>query len=305
MKGYAWWFAGLGTLLLAVGADAQAPAGSAPSGKDDAYRGMTLNTAFSGSIDSGSRVYEWTTAAGYIFNPHFAVNLGVPVLFTRATDASGTTTSSNGIGDVFGQAQFVVKNPAINFGSALTAGLPTGDSSKGLSTGRVTADWTNQVAREFGRWTPYASAGVANSLMDTRYWHRPYATLGALAHFEAGTAFDLGRSLTLSASAYDVVPWGSQKVYSRVVPKGGTGGPGGPGGGSSHGRVFQGNYLTAGGAEIDRDNGFNTDLDFSPLRYLDFDIAFSRSVHFQLNTVSFSVGLNLTPLLRRRGIFGY
>jgi len=293
-------------LVLAVSAAAQAPAGSAPSGKEDAYRGMTLNTAFSGSIDSGSHVYEWTTAAGYIFNPHFAVNFGVPVLFTKATDSAGTAISNNGIGDVFGQAQFVVKSQAINFGSALTAGLPTGDSSKGLSTGRVTADWTSQAAREFGRWTPYASAGIANSLMDSRYWHRPYATLGALAHFEAGTAFDLGRSLTLSASAYDVVPWGNQKVYSRVVAKGGpVGGAGGPGGGSSHGRVFQGNYLTTGGAEIDRDNGFNTDLDFSPLRYLDFDIAYSRSMHFQLNTVSFSVGLNLTPLLRRRGIFWY
>ena len=304
MKGHAGWFAGLGILVLAGSAAAQTPAGSALSGKEDAYQGMILNTAFSGSIDSGSHVYEWTTAAGYMFNPHFAVNFGVPVLFTRATGSTGTTTSNSGVGDVFGQAQFVMKSPAINFGSALTTGLPTGNSSEGLSTGRVTVDWTSQVAREFGRWTPYASAGVANSLMDSRYWHRPYATLGALGHFEAGTAFDLGRSLTLSASAYDIAPWGNQKVYSRVVPKGGPGGPGGAAGASSHGRVFQNGYLTSGGAEIDRDNGFNTDLDFSPLRYLDFDVAYSHSMHFQLDTVSFSVGLNLTPLLRKRGIFG-
>jgi len=35
--------------------------------------------------------------------------------------------------------------------------------------------------------------------------------------FEGGTSFDLGRSLTLSGSLYDVPLWGSQKVYSRVV----------------------------------------------------------------------------------------
>ena len=289
-------------MALGCNAAAQAPAGTAPSGKEDNYRGVTLNTAFSGSVDSGSRVYDWTTSAGYIFNKHFAVDLGVPVLFTRGTTTTGTTTtttSNHGLGDIFGQAQFVVKSPALNFGSVLTTGLPTGDSSKGLSTGRVTVDWTSQVAREFGRWTPFASAGIANSLLDSRYWHRPYVTLGALAHFEAGTAFDLGRSLTLSASAYDVAPWGSQKVYSRVVANGS------PGGSSSHGRVFQNGHLTTGGAEIDRDNGFNTDLDFSPVRYVDFDVAYSRSMHFQLDTVSFSVGFNLTPLLRRHGIFGY
>src|SRR4030095_3055160 len=90
----------------------------------------------------------------------------------------------------------------------------------GLSTGRVTFDLTGQVAKELGRFTPFFSAGVANSLLDSTYWRRPYTTLGALAHFEGGTSFDLGRSLTLSASLYDVAPWGSQKVYSRVVNKG-------------------------------------------------------------------------------------
>lgn len=268
---------------------------------------MTLNTTFSGGVDSASRVYDWTTSAGYIFNNHFAVDLGVPVFFIRGTTTTGTTTttSNNGLGDIFAQAQFVEKNPALNFGSALTTGLPTGDNSKGLSTGRVTFDWTSQIAREFGRWTPFAGVGLANSLFDAHYWHRPYATLGKLAHFEAGTALDLGRSLTLSASAYDVVPWGNQKVYSRVVGKGGPGGSPGSPAASSHGRVFQNNFLTTGGAEIDRDNGFNTDLDFRPVQYLDFDVTYSRSMHFQLDTVSFSVGFNLTPLLRKHGIFGY
>ncbi len=279
---------------------AQSPAGSVPAPKDDTYRGMTLNTSFDGSFDTGSKVFDWTTTTGYVFNQHFAVNAGVPFLFVRGTTSTGTTISSNGVGDTFGQFLFAFKNPAVNYGSSFTFGLPTGDSSKGLSTGRVTFDWSNAFAREFGRWTPFVNLGVGNSLMDTKYWHRPFVTLGDVAHFEAGTAFDVGRALTLTASAYDVAPWGAQKVYSRSVTRAG-GGPTGAGTGSSkHGRVFQDNAVTTGDSSIDRDNGFNADLDFNPIKYVDFDLAYSHSVHYQLDTVSFGINFNLTPLLGRR-----
>ncbi len=279
---------------------AQSPAGTAPGPKDDTYRGMTLNTSFDGSFDTGSKVFDWTTTTGYVFNPHFAVNAGVPFLFVHGTTSTGTTISSNGVGDTFGQFLFAFKNPAVNYGSSFTFGLPTGDSSKGLTTGRVTFDWSNAFAREFGRWTPFVNLGVGNSLMDTKYWHRSFVTLGDVAHFEAGTAFDVGRSLTLTASAYYVAPWGAQKVYSRSVTRAG-GGPTGTGTGSSkHGRVFQDNAVTTGDSSIDRDNGFNADLDFNPIKYVDFDLAYSHSVHYQLDTISFGINFNLTPLLSTR-----
>ena len=275
---------------------AQSPAGSAPPAKSEQTAGITLNTAFNGSVDSGSRVFDWTTTTGYIFNKHFSADVGVPILFVHGTTSTGTTTSNAGLGNIFGQLQFVNKNPTLNFGSVATVALPTGDTSKGFSTGRVTADWTSQVAKEFGRFTPFLSAGLANSIFDSRYWHRPYTTLGDLAHFEGGTSFDLGHSLTFSASAYDVTPWGTQKLYSRIVGKGvGTSGP------SNHGRVFQNSALTIGSSSIDRDNGYNADLDLSPWKYVDLDFGYSHSVHFQLDTFSFSLGFNLSPLLRRGG----
>ena len=290
----------LGTLagicLCSAGGFAQSPAGSAPAPKEENYRGLTLNTSFDGSFDSGSKVFDWTTTTGYVLNQHFSVNAGVPFLFVRGTTATGTTTSSNGVGDAFGQFLFSFKNPAVNYGSSFTFGLPTGDSSKGLSTGRVTFDWSNAFAREFGRFTPYVNLGVGNSLMDTKYWHRPFLTLGDVAHFEAGSAIDLGKSLTFTASAYDVAPWGPQKVYSRTVTRSGSGG----GGSTKHGRVFQGSALTTGDSSIDRDNGYNADLDFNPVKYVDFDLAYSHSVHYQLDTVSFGINFNLTPLLGRR-----
>jgi hypothetical protein len=292
------WHALVALTLFSCGgqAVAQAPAGSAPAEKSEPTTGLTLNTSVNGSADSGSSVYDWTTTTGYIFNKHFSTDIGIPILFVNGTTSTGATTSNSGLGNVFGQLNFVDKNPALNFGSVATVALPTGDTSKGFSTGRVTADWTSQVAREFGRFTPFLSAGVANSIFDTRSWRKPYITLGDVAHFEGGTSFDLGHSLTLSGSAYDVTPWGTQKLYSRIVGKGK-----GTGGSSNHGRVYQNNALTLGDSSIDRDNGYNADLDFSPWKYIDVDFGYSHSVHFQLDTFSFSVGFNLSPLLRRAG----
>jgi hypothetical protein len=275
---------------------AQAPAGSGPPPKEAQVTGITLNTAFNGSADSDSSVYDWTTTTGYMFNKHFSANVGVPILVVRGTTSTGTTTSNSGLGNIFGQVQFADKNPVLNFGSVATVALPTGDSSKGLSTGRVTFDWTNQVAKELGRFTPFLSAGVANSIFDSSYRHKPYTTLGTLAHFEAGTSFDLGRSLTISASTYDIAPWGTQKVYSRVIGKGAGGAQA-----AKHGRVYLDNAVTSGGSSIDSDNGFNADLDFNPWKYVDFDFGFSHSVHYQLNTFSFGVGFNLSSLMRRGG----
>jgi hypothetical protein len=285
----------LALLTAGIQTFAQSPAGSAPAASSEQSAGPTLNTSFNGSADSGSSVFDWTTTTGYIFNKHFSADVGIPILFVHGTTSTGATTSNSGLGNIFGQINFVEKNPVLNFGSVATVALPTGDTSKGFSTGRVTADWTSQVARDFGRFTPFFSAGLANSIFDTRYWHnRPYVTLGDLAHFEGGTSFDLGHSLTLSASAYDIVPWGTQKLYSRIVGKGSVGG-----GKSNHGRVYQDNALTTGGSSIDSDNGYNADLDFSPWKYVDLDLAYTHSVHFQLDTFSFSVGFNLSPLLRR------
>jgi hypothetical protein len=274
---------------------AQAPAGAAPSAKEEAT-GMTLNTSFTGSVSSGNNVYDWTSTTGYVFNRHFSADVGIPILFVHGTTSTGATTSNTGLGNIFGQLRFVNKNPLVNFGAVATVALPTGDSSKGLSTGRVTADLTGQVAKEAGRFTPFLSAGVGNSIFDSRYWQRPYATLGDLAHFEGGTAFELGPSLTLGASLYDITPWGTQKVYSRIV------GQGAAGGAVKHGRVFLNNALTTGGSSIDSDNGFNADLDFHPMKFVDFGIGYTRSVHFREDIFSFGIGFNLSSLLRRGGI---
>jgi len=276
---------------------AQAPAASGSSMADDSSDGPVLTTSFYGSAASQSHVYDWTTTAGYNFDRHFSADIGIPIVLVHGTSSKGTTTSSAGLGNVFGQLQFTDRNPLLNSGAVATVALPTGDSSKGLSTGRVTADVTGQIAKPLGRFTPFLTAGVGNSLFDPSYWQRPYTTLGNVAHFQGGTAFDLGRSITLSASFYDVAPWGDQKVYSRVVAKGVSSGPT-----SQHGRVFLDNALSTGGSSIDSDNGFNADLNFTPAKSVDIVFSYLHSIHFQTDVFSFGVGVNLSSLLRRGAI---
>lgn len=68
-----------------------------------------------------------------------------------------------GIGHVFGSLRFAWASPLVNYRMTLTGAAPSGDSSKGLGTGHASYDWSHHLDRGFGRWTPFAEAGLTNS----------------------------------------------------------------------------------------------------------------------------------------------
>jgi hypothetical protein len=286
-----------------VAAQSTGTSGTPPKEEKKEERGATLYEAFEGSTNTDGQALDLNTTAGYIFNRHFSWDAGLPIFFVQGTTPTGAKVSSNGIGDVYTDFRFTFKNPAVNYVTSLSGSAPTGDSSKGRSTGRATVNWGNSFSREFDKWTPFANINLGNSLYNTTYFRRPFLTLGPVATFEAGTAYDLGHSFSVSASAYDVAPWGTQKVFSRIISRssvGGPRGPGGPGGAVRHGRVFETTAETTGGASLVSDNGFNAALDFNPAPTIDFELAFSHSVHYQLNTFSFGIGVNLSRLVSGR-----
>jgi hypothetical protein len=128
--------------------------------------------------------------------------------------------------------------------------------------------------------------------MDTRFFQRPFTSYGNLAHFEAGTDIDLSHSFSLTLSGYDIAPWGTQTIVSRIV----TAGSNGKAGGVTHGRAFEGAHSTTGNASLTSDDGLTAGLSFSPRPYLDLDFGYTRSIHYALNTVSLGVGVNLSSL---------
>jgi hypothetical protein len=255
-------------------------------------KGFLIYEAFEGDSNADGQVITLTSSATYQFNSHFSAGMGLPIYFDRASSATTGTTSSSGIGNAFVALHAGWKQPSLNYATSLTGAAPTGDSKKGLSTGHATFDWDNRFDHDFSWLTPFVDLGLANSVTDTRFFKRPFTSYGHLAHFEGGTDVDLSHSLSLTLSAYDIAPWGTQTLASRVVRSGAAGSPGAV----KRGRVFENAHQTTGTAVLARDNGFTAGLSMSPRPYLDLSLGYSRSVHYALNTVSFGVGVNLSSL---------
>ena len=277
----------LAILTFAAARTAAAQGSSAATGK--ANGGLEWYEAFEGGTDSSGQVMALTSSTIYHFGERFSLGAGIPLYFNRSTSTTGTTTS-DGIGDVFVKLGASWKGSTGNYGTSLIGSAPTGDSAKGLSTGHTTFDWNNRFDHSISVLTPFVDAGVGNSISGTPFLHRPFTSFGYLAHFEGGTDVDLSHSFSLTLSAYDIAPWGTQTIFSRLVARGASGS------GGQHGRVFETNHQTTGGASINQDNGFTAGLALNPKSYLDLDVGYTRSVKFALNTFSWGVGVNLSKL---------
>jgi hypothetical protein len=288
----------------ATRAAAQAsPAGHAADGgtQDASERGITMREAFEGNSSADGQVLDLNTSTGYIFNKYFNVAAGMPIYFINASTVPPTSTqaprsnSAGNIGDFYTTLGLTLDNHVAAYGSSLTLTAPTGNSTQGRSTGHMTYDWDNRFDHEFfERLSPYVDAGLADSLSNSRLYRRPYLTYGKLAHFEAGSDLQIVKWLSCTVSAYDVLPWGQQQVFSRFVKPGSTGtGP------ASHRRVFENNAKTTGASDLTRDNGYSAGATVFPSPLVDLSFGFTRSVPMHLNTFSFTVGFNVSRLFKR------
>jgi len=298
----------IAALLFVAGAGRLAAQGPAPSGRtveapqpSGVQRGLSLRVVFEGSTSSQGQVFDLNTSTSYMFNHFFGVDVGVPIYFVRASapaPGSGTapgTSAAGNLGDLYMAAHLTLDNPIATYTTTITVTAPTGSVDKGRSTGHFTYDWDNRFERELGkRLTPYISAGFANTASQSRYRKRPYLTLGKLAHFEVGADVRLWKSLTFTAAAYDVIPWGQQTVFSRFVQRGSVGT-----GAARRRRVFEIFPQTVGNADLVRDNGYSAGLSFSPTPLVDVAVGYTRSVPMHLDTFNFSVGLNVSRMFHR------
>ncbi len=260
-------------IIVAFAAAAGAQSAPKPALKNEA--GFTSYAAFEGTSDADGQVYAFSPSVGYNFSRHFGMDLGVPFYFVRASSSLG------------GTLKFL--NPAVNFASVVTGTAPVGDSKKGLSTGRGTYDWTNRFDHAFGSFTPFGEVGISNTVADTRLFLRPFTALGFNTHVQGGANYDLWKFLSVGASGYAILPSGQQTIFSKVVHSSSSG----------HGHVFENNQQTTGSADLARDHGFSAWVDANPAPYLDLELGYTRSVNYDLNAVSFGIGINVGYLARR------
>jgi len=253
--------------------------------------GWTSYVAFGGTANSLGQVYELSSSVGYTFTDHFGMDVGVPVYFVNASSSTTGATSGSGVGNPSVDLRWKYLRPVVNYASVLTGSAPIGDKTLGLSTGHATFDWTNHIDRSFNKVTPFGEAGFSNTTADSRLYVRPYTTFGLNTHFRGGAEVNVWKSVGLGAAVYDILPFGNQTVYSRVN------GSSGNGAGTTHG-PFQVSQQTTGTGDVASDNGFSTWLDAGLNRYLDAELGYTRSIHYDLNSVSFSLGFNVGRLLR-------
>ncbi len=262
--------------------------------------GWTLGAKFEGSYSNDGGVYDMGSALGYNFTRHFGLDAGVPFYFVSTPSSINNPggVSGIGVGSFFTDLRWNYPKKSLNYSSAIHLTAPTGDKKKGFSIGHVTWNESNHFDHAFGDFSPFLDAGVGNSVLDTKFFHRPFMTYGYNAQFNGGVEYDPGK-FSFSVAAYDVAPWGNQTLISRVF-RCGSAATCTSGGATKNRKTFTTSSVSTGGADLVRDNGYNAGIDYKPVGYLDLEFDFSRSVPLQLNSYSFGIGVDLSWLLRPR-----
>lgn len=279
--------------------------------------GFTSTETFQGELNSTDRLFKIDSNFGWDFTRHFGVFAGVPLYFggvsqsaAPATGTSATATTgtgaSKGIGNVY--LGFGLRFPAkvLNYSSTVTAGAPTGSTKNGLSSGRASVDWDNRFEFSAGSFTPFVDAGLANTVPDTARVTRAFTSLGTVSHFEEGAEYQISRYFAAGASGYHIVPFGNQKIFSKVSNSGkGNGGGAAPpaaannSGKGSHG-VFQDQFF-ASGTGLTEENGVSVWVAAQPEKgFWRIETGYTRSVTYALNNFTFSLGLNIGKMMRAR-----
>jgi len=240
-----------------------------------------------------------TPVLAYRFNRHWSVDLSVPAFFSIHSYVANTTTTSPPPPGSAGTSsttsttykletlRHLVGDTALatrytsDFGRAFTytgsaiMSLPTGADSYGLGNGQVTYNFNHRV--DYGtHWAaPFVETGIGDtsSLVD-REIQRTYTTIGHIARFQAGSQFLLPLRSAFTASAYENLPIGDQKIYRPV-------------------RVNHAWVERAVGVSLAEDNGIDTILEVPINRNVIVSGFYSRSLRLKYDTTGVSVTFSL------------
>ncbi|HSK45210.1 MAG TPA: hypothetical protein VLA83_15120 [Candidatus Binatia bacterium] len=266
-------------------------------------KGFTGFEEFQGTVNSDSKIFKLESNAGYDFNQHFGVFVGMPFYFantqTTTTQVNGTATTTttnmtnNGLGNAYVGFAMRAPNKTLDYGSTVTFFAPTGSTTKGFSSGRANFDWDNRLEHAFNRLTPFVDAGLANAVPDTGLSTRPFTSLGMLSHMEEGADFELVKHFSVGGSGYEIFPFGNQKIFSKIVGKGQSG--------KGKGNTSFDQSAVSSGSGLTRENGFNSWVAFDPTPLWRVQVGFTRSITYNLNSFGFNLRMNLGRAAHQHG----
>lgn len=277
------------------------------SGSTQTQATITGPTAF-GQVAATSTnlgtVYNAGVGLGWNFSDHFGADVGF-TLYTVQSPYSIVLNHdwrwSTLLGDPFIDVRYATHRGGMDFDSVLTGTIPLSSPERVFTTGRFGVDWFNhiQTSSSYMGFQPFVNFGAANETVD-RYIlprpydiARPYQALGFMSTFEAGGNFTILHHYSIGASAYAMVPAGTQKVFSRLVASDST-----ISGDANHNRYWNNAFETIGNSAIDRDNGYSGWLDVHRFPNLTIELGYTFSEHYKLGTTYIMLRYDGTSLLR-------
>ncbi|HLH29609.1 MAG TPA: hypothetical protein VKY31_00295 [Terriglobia bacterium] len=195
-------------LLIPVFVSAETPA------EED--HGWSFAQRFQGISNSAGLILKTSSTATYSFNANIKAYAGLPVYFARAASTSGSSTSfMSGLGNAYSGFLVTAGGPSLRYTSDLTGTVPTGDQSRGFSTGHPTVDWSNTFSRTINKFIPYGTIGIANTVSDTSFFVPPFTSKGAVAHYEMGGIVNVTSHVMAGGSFYGVRATGEQTIITK------------------------------------------------------------------------------------------
>jgi hypothetical protein len=147
---------------------------------------------------------------------------------------------------------------------------------------------------------PFGSLGIANTVSDTTFFSRPFTSLGLVGHMEGGASVPIMPYFSIGGSAYEILPSGQQTIISKLVKgQSSTSQSNASTLISKHG-VFETNAVTVGSSDLAADHGFSTWMQLKKGSDASFQLGYNRSAAYQLNSLFFSIGLNIRGLINNR-----
>ena len=264
-----------------VVADATTVSDAGPAGIIPFVKGPNLSFTTSSQHDSTN---GWSSVLSpdfaWRFNNHFSADVDAPiyayvnVVVTGGTKAKPTYSSATKhfvMGDTLMNGHYEVNASALSYNLTGTLGLPSGNDAYGLGSGQVTYNFNNHFEKDFDLFTPNIELGIGDSsAAQGARIRKSYTTVGTLAYFQAGGAFDLPLHSTFEADAYESLPISGQTLFSTT--------------GKGKKKV-----TTATNSGIAEDNGFTTSLDIPLSGHVTLSGTYNRSLRSHIDTAGFSL----------------
>jgi hypothetical protein len=222
------------------------------------------------------------------FSRFLSLSTGVPAyLDVNAQKVKGTAaapvyysiTGHEVLGDMTATGEFDCNGSWLGYSFTATGAFATGNPTYYLSANTKTYDVNHHFEHSIGVFTPDIEIGEGNSSSLTgTHVRRAYVAVGPLATFQAGSAIDLPKRLSIDLEAYESLPIGNQDVYGTVKTKKGK------------------TKSVLEGIGVAEDNGFNATFFAQPNPHFGLSAFYSRSLRQYDNTTGFTLAYTVrTP----------